>query len=327
VLLMIKLGVVGTSWITESFLKAVSYYPNIKLRAVMSPRQSSVDDFMKKYSFEKSYTSFKSLLLDGELDLLYIASPNSYHFNQTKQALLNKIHVVCEKPITLSLQELEELENIADQNKVYFMEAMRTVHHPHVPIIRDEVKRLDGINYAHLKMMQYSSKYDVYKRGELPRVFNREYGGGALNDLGVYPLTLAVLLFGKPHRIIVESVQLESGVDATTVVHLNYGSFICNCTFSKVSNTYLYNEIVGEKQSLLLSHVTHLDELIVVDEQSRDILIKECIQDDMRFELEDFIKIIEIQDIEKYKEFLSITKMVTEICDEIRQQISLAFNN
>jgi scyllo-inositol 2-dehydrogenase (NADP+) len=318
---MIKLGVIGTSWITESFLKAVAYFPNIQLSAVMSPRQSSVDRFMDKYPFKKGYTDYETLLNDKEIDLLYIASPNSAHYSQTKQALLRKIPVLCEKPITLSVEELEELERIANQNNVCFMEAMRPVHHPHIPIIKEAVNKLDGLQYAHLKMMQYSSKYDAYKSGELPRVFNPEYGGGALNDLGVYPLTLAVLLFGKPTKLSVESVALESGVDATTVVNLNYGSFICQCTFSKVSNTYTSNELVGEKKTLLLSHVTHLDELILVEEEKTEVLIKDTIEDDMRFELSAFIDMIENQDAHKFQEFLSITKIVTEICDEIRHEI------
>lgn len=318
---MINLGVIGTSAIVESFMRSTKYFPELKLKAVMSPRQSNVDQFINEYQFEKGYTNFNELINNSEIDLLYIASPNVFHYEQTKKALESRIHVLCEKPITLSLKELEELENIAKKNHVYLMEAMRPVHHPHIKMIKENINQLDGLHYAQLNFMRYSSKYDAYKRGENPRVFNKDFGGGALNDLGVYPLTLAVLLFGKPNHIMVSSVMLDTGVDATTTVSLHYGSFICDCSFSKVSTSYNYNVIQGEKKSLLLSHVTHLDELILVEEQERQILFNNHIQDDIRFEIEAMLNLIKNQDDQQFNNYLKITKQVTDICDQIREKL------
>jgi predicted dehydrogenase len=318
--MILNLGVIGTSWITESLLQVVQGNPNIRLKAVMSPRETSIQLFKDKYHFEKGYTDFNQLIEEGDINLLYIASPNSFHYHQTKMALQSKIHVLCEKPITLSLGELEELENVAIENGVYFLEAMRPVHHPHIKKIKAEIENLEPLQYAHLKMMQYSSKYDAYKRGESPRVFTKEFGGGALNDLGVYPLTLAILLFGQPNQIQVNQVLLNNGVDATTAVSLLYDHFICDCTFSKVCNTYTPNEMVGEKKTLLLSHVTQLDQLILVDGDKRTELLNQKIEDDMKFELDHFIQMIENQDQTMFQYYLKITKMVTKICDDIRVQ-------
>lgn len=316
-----KLGVVGTSEIVETFMQAVSYFPTLELKAVMSPRQSSIERFINKYGFEKGFTDFDELISNTDIDLLYIASPNSFHFLQTKKALQKKINVLCEKPLTLALKELETLEVIASQNDVFFMEAMRLVHHPRVEVIKEAISQLDGLHYANFKFMRYSSKYDAYKKGQLARVFSKEFGGGALNDLGVYPITLAVLLFGIPKNITVDAVKIASGVDVITNVSLNYDHFICNCTCSKVSTSYTVNEIQGEKKALILSHVTKLDKLVLVEGKEKKIIFDDFIEDDMRFQIQAFMEIINTKNYLNYQKFLSYSKVVTKICDEVRQII------
>ena len=316
-----KLGVVGTSEIVETFMQAVSYFPTLELKAVMSPRQSSIERFINKYGFEKGFTDFDELITNTDIDLLYIASPNSFHFLQTKKALQKRINVLCEKPITLSLNELEILEEIASQHVVFFMEAMRLVHHPRVGVLKEAISQLDGLHYANFTFMRYSSKYDAYKLGQLARVCSKEFGGGALNDLGVYPITLAVLLFGIPKNVTADAVKIASGVDVISNVSLNYENFICNCTCSKVSTSYAVNEIQGEKKALLLSHITRLDKLVLVDGKEEKIIFDDFIEDDMRFQIKTFMEIINTKNYLNYQKFLSYSKVVTKICDEVRQII------
>lgn len=316
-----KLAVVGTSWITDSFLESCTLFEEITLEAVMSRRQTSVDTFIDKYGFKKGYTDFDELCNDPDIELIYIASPNSFHFDQTKKALLSQKHVICEKPITLSLDELNELEQISISQNVFFIEAMRPVHHPHMKVVKESLKLLDSIKYATFRFMRYSSKYDAYKRGENPRVFTTEFGGGALNDLGVYPITTAVMLFGEPDKVTVDSITLDTGVDATTRITLYYGDVLVNCQFSKVSNSYLANEIQGEANTLLLSHVTHLDKLILKDDNSEQEIFNTRLEKDMQYEIKAIINIIKENNIEEFNRLLTITKQVTVICDEIRKHI------
>jgi len=317
-----KLGVVGTSSISDSFLKASKHIEDIEFDSVMSPRQTNVDRFIEKYGFRCGYVSYNKFIMNSDIDLVYIASPNIYHFEQTKQALLQHKNVICEKPITLSLDDLEELERIADANDVFFIEAMRPVHHPHIKIIRESIKKLGLIRYVSLGFMRYSSKYKEYQKGGNPRVFSKEYGGGALNDLGVYPITLAVLLFGPPKKVTSNSMSLNTEVDLITRITMQYDTFIVNCVFSKISNSFVSNEIQGECRSLLLSHVTHLDRLELIGNRMSKVLFNERLEDDMRFEIEAISSMVLTKDVIKFKEFLNIAKDVTTICDTIRSQIN-----
>jgi len=314
-----RLGVVGTSWITDSFLEAIKDIPDITLVSVTSPRKESTERFIKKYGFLEGYNDYNQMIYSTKVDLLYIASPNSFHFLQTKKALSCGINVLCEKPITLSELELDILKNIAVLNNVYFIEAMRPVHHPHTQFLKESLNKLDSIKYANLKFMRYSSKYDAYKQGLNPRVFTKDFGGGALNDLGVYPITLAVLLFGAPKEVKKHSLMLNTGVDATTSVILQYEDFICTCSFSKISNSYSYNEIQGEANTILLSHVTHLDKMILKDDEKEEVLLDKQIDDDMKYEMKAIMNIIKNNDKQEFDRLFNITKTVTRICDKIRK--------
>lgn len=313
-----KFGVVGTAWITDSFLESLLQYDGIELECVVSPRRENVERFKNKYGFKTAFTDFEEMINASEIDILYIASPNAFHFDQTKKALTKKINVICEKPITLSLQELEELLRTAKENNVYFIEGMRVVHHPHTYILKEHLNKLDGISYANLKFMRYSSKYDSYKRNENPAVFASK-AGGALNDLGVYPITLAVLLFGEPKEVTSHSMVLETGADATTTSTLVYDNFFVNCNYSKISNTYSYNEIQGESNALLLSHVTHLDKIIYKDDNKEEVLLDKSIDDDMKFEIKAIMDIVKKKDNEEFLRLYKITEAVTKICDKIRR--------
>lgn len=314
-----RLGVVGTAWITDALLKAIKDIKDIELISVTSPRKESTDKFKERYGFAEGYNDFDEMINKSKLDVLYVASPNAFHFDQTKKALSRGINVLCEKPITLAIDELNELKRVAIENGTYFIEAMRIVHHPHTKVLKDSLKRLDGLQYANLKFMRYSSRYDAYKAGLRPNVFLKEYGGGALNDLGVYPITTAVVLFGYPEKITSEMVMLDTGVDATTSAILQYDGFQVNITVSKVSNTYSYNEIQGESNSILLSHVTHLDKIILKDDDNEEVIVDHQVEDDMKYEMECLLNIIKNKDDKEFNKLFDITMSVTKICDEIRK--------
>jgi len=313
-----KLGVIGTSWISDSFLESAKIVNKFDFEAVASPRIESVEKFQKKYGFKEIYTDVSLMAENSKLDVVYIATPNSFHYEQTKLFLNKKVNVICEKPITLSRSELIDLKETALLNGVFFIEAMRPLHHPNLKKLKEFIDDIKPFRHASFQFMRYSSKYDAYKNGEKPKVFLKEFGGGAVNDLGVYTLTTALYLFGKPLKVTSDSVILDTMVDASTVITLNYGTFLVTCSSSKVSNSYLMNEIQGEKESILLNHVTHLDKIIKVNDEGSTTLLDDRIAHDMQYEIKDFLSIIENKDIQMFEEYLTYTLDVLEVIDKIR---------
>lgn len=318
-----RLGVVGTSWISDSFLESAIKTKLYDITAVCSPRIESASAFAKKYGIPNVYTNCDNMVKENNVDVVYIASPNVFHFEQAKMFLSVGVHSIIEKPITLSLEQLKELEEIAREKKVFFIEAMRPIHHPHLKVIKDNLEEIKPIRYAYLQFMRYSSKYDQYKLGEQPRVFMPEYGGGALYDLGVYPLNIALYLFGKPNNIEVMTHLLESGVDGVTAVLLKYDTFVCVCSFSKISTSYLQNEIQGEKEVILINHITKLDNIKRVSSDEEIIIKDELLKEDMIYEIINFTNIINNNDTVKFEEYLEYSKSVIELCETLKEKMNI----
>ncbi|XMB87108.1 Gfo/Idh/MocA family oxidoreductase [Mycoplasmatota bacterium WC44] len=317
-----RLGVVGTGWISDSFLESVIKSKLYTISSVCSPRIESASAFANKYGIENVYTKCEDMVKNSDIDVVYIASPNNFHFEQAKMFLKASIHAIVEKPITLSLDELNKIELIAKENNVFFIEAMRPIHHPHLKLIKDKIEEIKPIRYAYFQFMRYSSKYDKYKRGEQARVFLPEFGGGALNDLGVYPLTIALYLFGKPNDVEVMASLLESGVDGTTVVMLKYTNFVCVCAFSKISTSYIENEIQGENEAIIINHITHLDKIIKISNNEKIIIKDEHIKEDMIYEILSFTNMIKNNDNAKFQELLSYSKNVIELSEALREKMN-----
>ena len=109
----------------------------------------------------------------------------------------NKKHTICEKAVASNVKELEEVLATAKENNVLFMEAIRTNVVPSISIIKDNLSKLGTVR-VYRNYSQYSSRYDAFKSGELPNIFNPKFSAGSLMDIGVYCIHPLVLLFGPP---------------------------------------------------------------------------------------------------------------------------------
>ena len=124
---MIRLGIIGTSVITEHFLSAVFLTDRFELSAIYSRTSEKGKNFSKKYGDIPVFTDMSEMTKSG-IDAVYIASPNSCHYSQSKLFIENKINVICEKPITCNLNQYEELKALADKNNVIYMEAIMSMY-------------------------------------------------------------------------------------------------------------------------------------------------------------------------------------------------------
>lgn len=253
-----NIATIGTSWITESFIDSSKYVNDINIYAVYSRSEDKAKAFAEKNNVQKYYYSLDEMLGDEKIDAVYIASPNSKHYEQAKMCLENGKHVICEKPAVVTSEQLKEIYELADSKNLIFLEAMKSMHSEGLKKIKDAMPTLGEIRTVSIDFSQHSSKYAAYKRGENPNIFNPEFCTGALMDLGVYCVYFALELFGEPQKVISHSDFLESGADCTGTLIFVYADKTVTITYSKVANGFLGSRILGENGALTVKSVSKL---------------------------------------------------------------------
>jgi predicted dehydrogenase len=262
-----------------------------------------------------------------EIQAVYIASPNSVHFEQALTFLKNKKHVICEKPIFSNTAEMTEAYQTAEENGVYLFEAIRNIHTPNFQILKEKLHLAGNLRSAILPYMKYSSRYDLFLQGEEPNIFSSTYSGGALVDLGVYPLFLAIGLFGEPQKVTYYPVILRSGVDGSGTLILEYQDFVCTILCSKISDSVLPCEIQGEKGTFVLEDAAPISEIKFIDCRSKEHELFSVAQEDkdMVYECIKFAEIIETNNDQEYEKLKEWSKKVLRVTEEARKQNNIVF--
>ncbi|MFC4652148.1 Gfo/Idh/MocA family protein [Lactococcus nasutitermitis] len=250
---MLKLGIIGTGWISSSFVEAAHMTKQYRLEAVFSRSLASGLSFSEDYAEVSLYEDLDEFLTH-DLDIIYIASPNAIHFSQAKAAILAGKNIIVEKPAFSNPTELSEIIALAEEEKVLFFEAARNIHETSFEIINNFLanKTVIGADFTYSK---YSSKMPALLRGELPNKFNPKFSGGLLADLGVYLLYAAIYWFGKPEDAHYDAVVLPSGVDIAGIGSLDYKNFKVAIKCAGNLTSYLPSEIYTTDGTLILDGV------------------------------------------------------------------------
>lgn len=324
---MLNLATVGTGWITESFIQAALESGQLKLFGVYSRSEDKAKKLADTYGSLHYFTDIEEMAANPGIDVVYIASPNSMHFQQALVLLKNKKHVICEKPIFSNLAELEEAYRMAEENGVYLFEAIRNIHTPNFRILQDKLHLAGRLRSTILSYIQYSSRYDAFLNGKEPNVFSAEYSGGALVDLGVYPLFLAVGLFGEPAKVSYHPVLLRSGVDGSGTLVLEYDGFVCTILCSKVSHSNLPCEIHGEEGTFVLADAAPISDITLFNSHTKEAQVfgVEQVSKDMVYECRTFAGIIETKNHEEYERLKNWSKSVLRITEAARRQNDIVF--
>lgn len=324
---MINFGTVGTGWITSSFIEAAQLSKELKLTAVYSRSEENAQIMADTYGATSVFTDIETMAASDAIDAVYLASPNSFHYEQAILFLKNKKHVICEKPIFSNMQELTDAYKVAEENGVFLFEAIRNIHTPNFRILKENLHLAGKVRSAILPYIQYSSRYDLFLQGEQPNIFSAEFSGGALVDLGVYPLYLAVGLFGAPKRSSYHPVLLHSGVDGSGTLVLEYEDFVCTILCSKVSHSTLLCEIHGESGTFVLEDAAPISQIEFVDSHSKDgkILSVPQVEKDMVYECLTIASVIKSKDVQKYQELKKLSEIVMSITEGARKQNNIVF--
>ncbi|MBP9989758.1 MAG: Gfo/Idh/MocA family oxidoreductase, partial [Ruminococcus sp.] len=254
---MIKFGVIGSGWIAEEFVKGSLITDDFEFSAMYSRTYDKGEKFASQFSEcdVKIYTDLNEFA-KSEIDAVYIASPNFLHYEQSKLMLENGKHVLCEKPITVSPDEFNELRALANEKNLIYTEAIMMLHNPIEKKIKEELKSLGNISTAHFDFSQLSSKYQALLNGENPNIFNPDMKTGCLRDLGIYCFYPAVDFFGMPDEIISSAGFVKTGADGYGTAVLNYPDKQVTLTYSKTGQDCCGSQIIGDKGTMVFESIS-----------------------------------------------------------------------
>lgn len=323
---IIRFGVIGTNFITDWFVNGGEEVEGFNINAVYSRSEEKAKEFGGKYNVKNIFTSLEDMAKSNLIDAIYIASPNALHAEQTILFLNNKKHVLCEKAFASNVEEVEAMIKAAKENNVVLMEAMKTTMFPNFKLVKENLHRIGKVRRYFASFCQYSSRYDKYKAGEVLNTFMPELSNGSLIDIGVYCIAPMVNLFGKPKEVKANGLMLESGVDGEGSIIFNYEDMDGVIMYSKISNSYLPSEIQGEEGSIVIDKINAFNSVRIYFRNGEVLdLAKEQKKDDMCYEIEEFINLINEGKKESSINTLENSKIVMELIDEARRQIGVVY--
>ncbi|MBQ2846869.1 MAG: Gfo/Idh/MocA family oxidoreductase [Clostridia bacterium] len=321
-----RYGVIGTGWIAKSFIDGARMLCDAEFSAVYSRTAESGNKFASENKIANVFTDIEKFA-KSDFDAVYIASPNRLHFEQSKLMLQNGKHVICEKPITVEPEELAELQALAKQNGLIYIEAIMYMFNPARDLLKNAIKKIGRITSVHFDFSQLSSKYPAYLAGSLPNIFNPALATGCLMDLGVYCVYPALDLFGLPQKITACAHFMESGADGSGNAAFLYPDKLVNLTYSKLGQDRLGSQIFGDEGTIVIESISKLINMKLIDNKGEITEIigdvaKEII---MGYEAEAFEKFIKNPDDPYYQTVCERALQVSKAMKEIRNLSGIKF--
>ena len=286
----LKIGIIGTNFISDDFCDAAAQVDGIELYAVYSRSADTGNHFAERHNIPTVFTDYEQFL-DSPIDAVYVASPNFAHCSQSIKAMEKKKHVLCEKVMASNEQEALSMIECAKKNHVVLLEA---------------------------------SRYDRFKDGIIENAFNPALGNAAVSDIGVYCIHSLVRLFGTPKNIHSMSSSLENNFECSGIVLMEYPDMIAEAIYSKVTVSYRPSVIQGENGSILIDYISHPTQIeLRLREGSRDPInggIKEIlpyspVNNNMIYEIKNFLSLVENNGIEH--EYLQYSLDTIRIIDHV----------
>ncbi|MEO8238679.1 MAG: Gfo/Idh/MocA family oxidoreductase, partial [Flavobacterium sp.] len=239
----IRWGIIGLGNIAGQFASDLQLIDDAELTGVASRSNDKANEFAQKYNCKKAYGSYDALFADDEIDIVYIATPHDSHAELAIKAMQSGKHVLCEKPLALSYDDAVKMTETSKKHNKFFMEAFWTRF---IPSIREVLSKVKNGEIGEVKYLNADFAFYVNEL-EGNRLTDKKLGGGALFDIGVYPLFLSYIILGIPTEIIAKSIYHTTGVDLQTSMILQYQSAQAILHAGFVSSSDMKAAISGTK--------------------------------------------------------------------------------
>ena len=249
----LRVGIIGTGWIAEKAAITLAGLTMCEAYAVGSRSQEKADEFARKWDVKKAYGSYAELLADPDVDLVYVGTPHSHHYDVTREALLAGKPCLVEKAFMANRREAKEIIDLAHEQKVFLAEAIWTRYQPVVNMVREL------INSGRIGTPRLLTATLGYSMGDKPRIMRADLCGGALLDLGVYALNF-VRMFFPADIVSIDSqcVKSTTGMDLTNAITLVLADgMLCNLQSSAACVGDNIGVIAGTEGNLIIDNINN----------------------------------------------------------------------
>ena len=320
---MIKWGIIAPGGIANAFAKEVINTKDGILTAVYGRNEERTKEFAKNYNIENYYTNIDKFLNDSNIEAVYIATPHSHHMDFAKKCVLAKKHVLCEKAFSYNHETGKEVIELAKENNVFIMEALWTLFLPAVNKAKEWIEegkigkvKLITINFG------FKSEYDLNSR-----LYNPELAGGALLDVGIYPILFSNYIVNNYPKEIKGSAEFtKSNVDESDIINFKYedgalASLTCSIAIDTDNTAIVY----GEKGKIEIPKFWMAKEAYLYTEENTDKFIDEYEGAGYKYEIDEANNCIANNRLESKTASHNNTLELAKIMDEIRKQIGLVY--
>ena len=260
-----KFGILACGPMAETFAGTLRQLEEAECYAVASRTLERAEKFAEKFGFQKAYGSYEELCEDPEVELVYVATPHAFHYENMELCIRHKKPVLCEKAFTLNAGEAERIKELAEKEQVFVAEAIWTRYMPSRKMIRE---LLDSGIIGKVSVLTANLSYPLTHK---PRVMRPELAGGALLDIGVYGLNFALMHFGTDIEKIISSARMtDTGVDAmeSITIFFNDGrmAVLTHDIYGRSDRKGIF---YGEKGYMIVENINNPQSISVYDTEDR----------------------------------------------------------
>ncbi len=318
-------GIIGLGNIANKFAQGLSVTEKGKLYAVGSRSLEKAKNFANLHKAEKYYGSYKDLINDKKIDIVYIATPHNLHYELSLECLNAGKAVLCEKPATINSKQFAEVQKLAVTQKLFFMDAFWARFHPH---IKKLLELIDENTIGEVMLIQADFGFKV-EFDPKHRLFDPVLGGGTILDIGIYPAFLALLLLGYPDEVKAAAVKGYTEVDESCGMIFTYKNkkmAVLNSTF--LADTEIKASIFGTKGKILLDEKWFTPSKLFVHKEQAEI--KEYYfparMNGYEYEAEEVMNCLDNELTESPLLPLSFTGELMRLVDEIRSSAGIKYS-
>ncbi len=250
---VLRVGIIGAGWIAEKAAITLNGLQECECYAIASRQMEKAEAFAQKWNVKKAYGSYSELIADGDVDLVYVATPHSHHFDVTKEALMADKPCLVEKAFMANCRESREIIDLAHERKVFLAEAIWTRYQPAVDIINGL------IGSGRIGIPRLVTATLGYSMGDKPRIMRPDLCGGALLDLGVYALNFVRMFFDADIvNMEGQCVKSKTGMDLTNAICLVLeDGILCNLQSSAACVGDNIGVIAGTEGNLIIDNINN----------------------------------------------------------------------
>lgn len=319
-----NIGILGSGFIVDVFVKNSKMFKEFKLYAIWGRHEEKI----KQYEGFKLYTTdLNEFLSDRNIDIVYVALPNSLHYEYAYKALKAGKHILLEKPFCTSVKQAKTLINYAKKHNLIIYETAMTPHSPNYNKAKKYINDIGEIKMIDINFSQYSRRYEKFKKGIILPAFDYKLAGGALLDLGVYSVHFVVGMFGLPKHTMYFPNILKN-VDTSGVLVLDYGKFKANIVSSKDTKAPAYALVQGDKGYIRCnSTISRCASFDVVMNDGKTISFESENNEFVGWKTlyGDFIKLYKRKDFKSFYNLLDETLTVQKVLDDARKFANMKY--